>query len=123
MKDEMESLEVRRTELSAALTHAPARMPRLHPNLAEIYRQKVSDLHATLNRDDARTDAAAVLRDLIDEVRLVLENGDLAIELRGDLAEILSLANKNPRRVSAGVQVTLVAGARNHRRHTVCVQV
>jgi len=123
MKHEMESLEVRRIELRAALTHAPAFMPRLHPNLADIYRQKVSDLHAALNRDDARTEAASVLRDLIDEVRLVPEHGDLTIELRGDLTEILALANKNPRRESAGVQVTLVAGARNHRRHTVCVQV
>jgi site-specific DNA recombinase len=110
MKDEMESLEVRRTELRAALTQAPAFMPRLHPNLAEIYRQTVSDLHATLNRDDARTEAAGILRGLIDEVRLVPESGELAIELRGDLAEILALGNKNPRRGPAGVQVTLVAG-------------
>jgi len=55
------------------------------------------------------------IRALIDEIRLVPEDGRLGIVLRGDLAAILAFANakKNPRLDDeTGVQVTLVAGAR-----------
>jgi hypothetical protein len=57
-------------------------------------------------------DAAAALRKLIDGIRLVPEDGELQIELEGDLAAILALsANENPRRVSStGLLPTLVAG-------------
>ena len=51
------------------------------PNLAELYRQKVERLHQELNRPELRTEAARALRDLIDEVRLLPENGGLEIEL------------------------------------------
>ena len=50
---------------------------------------------------------------MIDEVKLVPENGTLAIELAGDLAGILALAagGKKPASMGGGPQqVTLVAG-------------
>ena len=43
---------------------------------------------------------------------LVLEDGSLQIELKGDLAAILALKSKHPRGGTSGVQVTLVAGVR-----------
>ena len=92
MKDELLALEARKLDLLAELKHAPAPAPRLHPNLAELYRQKVERLHQELNRPELRTEAARALRDLIDEVRLVPENGRLEIELFGELAGILALA-------------------------------
>jgi site-specific DNA recombinase len=81
MKDELLALEARKLDLLAELKHAPAPAPRLHPNLAELYRQKVERLHQELNRPELRTEAARALRDLIDEVRLLPENGGLEIEL------------------------------------------
>ena len=60
---------------------------------------------------------------MIDEVRLISEDGQLRVELRGALAGILALANnnKNHLRVAADgsvsvltEQMNLVAGARNH---------
>jgi site-specific DNA recombinase len=49
--------------------------------------------------------------DLIEEIRLVPENGKLRVELYGELAALLNLANEHPRSKGTGVQITLVAGA------------
>ena len=40
----MTALEARQVELEPEREAAPPPMPRLHPNLAELYRQKVADL-------------------------------------------------------------------------------
>jgi hypothetical protein len=87
-------------------------LPRLHPNLAEIYRQKVMNLAEALNAEQTRLEAAQCLRELIEEIRLVPEEGKLRIELYGELAALINLANKHPRSKGTGVQITLVAGAR-----------
>lgn len=113
MKTEMDAIEVRRKELEGAIAAGPPPRPRLNPNLAECYRQKVAALHEALADESIREGATETIRSLIEEMRLVPENGVLAIELRGILAAMLSLANpsKKPRHEDAtGVQVTLVAG-------------
>ena len=56
-------------------------MPRLHPNLAELYRQKVMNLAEALNDEDTRLEAAECTRQLFEEIRLVPENGKLRVEL------------------------------------------
>ena len=43
--------------------------------------------------------------------RLVPKDGDLKIELYGELAALIALPNEHPRGKTSGVQVTLVAGA------------
>ena len=58
--------------------------------------------------------AAECIRRLIEEIRLVPADGKLRVELYGELAALISLANQHPRSKGAGVQVTLVAGARSH---------
>ena len=114
VKDEMAVLEARRVELLARLEAAPPSMPRLHPNLAELYRQKVTNLAEALNDEHTRLEAAECIRELIEEIRLVPANGKLRVELYGELAALLNLANGHPRTKGTGVQITLVAGARNH---------
>lgn len=59
----------------------------------------------------------ATLDSLIEEIRLVPSDGELRIELYGELAALIALAAgdspgiKHPRALrAAGVQVTLVAG-------------
>ncbi len=110
VKDEMTALEARRVELTAMLESAPPPMPRLHPNLAELYRQKIMNLAEALNEEDTRLEAAECLRELIEEIRLVPKSGKLQVELYGELAALLNLANKHPRSKETGVQITLVAG-------------
>jgi site-specific DNA recombinase len=79
-----------------------------------VYRQKVANLAECLNDENTRSEAAEVIRELIEEVRQVPENGTLKIELFGELAALINLGNKHLRAADSEVQVTLVAGARSH---------
>ncbi len=115
VQEELEVLEARKAELEHELRTDPPAPVRLHPNLSEVYRAKVEHLREALNADDTRTEAAEVLRSLIQEIRLVPKDGKLLIHLIGHLAGMLELALKDkPGLDEAGLQVTLVAGARNH---------
>jgi site-specific DNA recombinase len=71
VKDEMIALEAREDELTALLADQPAAEPALHPNLAEIYRVKVAELHLALSDPQTKDEAFAIIRTLIDEVRLI----------------------------------------------------
>jgi len=106
----MTGLEARRVELLAQLEAAPPPMPRLHANLAELYRQRVINLAEALNDEHPRQEAAECIRELIAEIRLVPEKGKLRVELYGELAALINLANDHPRSKRTGVQITLVAG-------------
>src|SRR6185312_1455215 len=115
VRDEMTILEARRVNLVVRLEAAPPPMPRLHTNLAELYRQKVMNLAQALNDEHTRLEAAECIRELIEEIRLVPESGKLRVELYGELAALLNLVNEQPRSKGTGVEIMLVAGARNQR--------
>lgn len=93
------------------------------PSKAEIYRGKVADLHAALNEGEAtRAEATNILRSLIDAIVLTPQDGELKIELRGDLAGVLSVAanKKSPSSTDGLVsQVEMVAGTRNRLCRTI----
>ena len=112
MKDELLLLEARKQELSSRSPETPATAVRLHPNLAEIYRQKVARLHEELNRPELREEAAAAIRGLIEEVRLVPVEGKLRDRARrrpgGDPGARGQATTPAAR--GSGSQVTLVAG-------------
>ena len=57
-----------RRRSTAELAAAPAPAPRLHPNLAELYRRKVADLQTALADPATRTEALEILRGLIERV-------------------------------------------------------
>ncbi len=110
----IEALEARRSELEAARTERKAPPPLLHPAMAEIYRNKVENLAASLAAPETRVEAADLLRGLIETIELHPGLGGYEIRLRGDLAGILSLATdgKKPAALSGGgfSQMALVAG-------------
>ena len=114
VKDEITALEAHKTALTSKLEIVPLPKPRLHPNLARIYRDKIENLIAALNSTDMVSEAAEAIRSLITAVRLVPVQDQLEIELYGELAALLSLGlankHKHPRSNDPGVQVTLVAG-------------
>jgi len=91
---ELVTLEVRQDELEHLLTNGKAREPLIHSNLAEVYRRKVSHLHVALAAEDSRAEAAELIRPLVDEVTLMPENGGLRIDLKGELAAILSCRSR-----------------------------
>ncbi len=71
LKDELAALENKKLKLQQNIEQAPAPMPRLHPNLSELYRQKIDRLHETLNQEDVQSEASEVIRGLIGvELRL-----------------------------------------------------
>jgi len=87
----LEQMERRKVELEQDLAGMQAPAPRLHPNLAEVYRQRVTELSAALSGESG-AEAREVIRGLVEEIRLVPEGGQLRIEVRGELGAMLRLA-------------------------------
>jgi site-specific DNA recombinase len=116
--DRLESLELEKAGLEAEAAQPAPDPVRLHPDIAVLYVGKVGELRSALNMDDTRTEAAIILRGLVDEIRLHPVDGALQIELAGELANLLSFANssntakKTPGPYSGpGCTESLVAGA------------
>ncbi len=97
VKDDLARIATRRAELEAIISGAKDERVLLHPNMALHYRRQVTHLAAILRSDENRTEAADLLRSLIDRIELIPNaDGKLDIDLYGDLAGILGLAaNKN----------------------------
>jgi site-specific DNA recombinase len=119
VKDRMAALEARKAELEAVLAEAVEEPVLLHPNMAEVYRAKVARLAEALNDEHERTEAAEIIRGLVDRIVLTPKEGDgrrsLSVDLEGALAGVLALA-VNDKRPLAGSglnvrEITLVAGA------------
>src|SRR5262249_14569685 len=89
----LEALEARRGEVAKELGSLSEEPVRLHPNLADLYRQKVIALQDLLESDDTRTEAVGMIRSLVEGVifRPTPEAG-LEIELVGDIAGMVHLA-------------------------------
>jgi len=94
VKDRMLALDARRIELERKLAREAAPSPiRIHPTMAETYREKITTLIDQLQRPDGMLEAKEALRGLID--RIVLQpsptGGKLGIHLEGALAALLML--------------------------------
>ena len=115
VNDRLTALEARRLALEAEMAASVAPAPRLHPSLAEVYRQRVAELAEALSREDA-SEARELVRGLVDAILLVPEGGHLRVEVRGALAAILSLASAgNAKSAGQGAdalseQIKMVAG-------------
>lgn len=83
LKDRSRALETRKAELIDLLANAEETPPLRHPNIAEVFWQRISALRESLRDEDGKAEAVEVFRTLIDQVRLVLDDGRLAIVLRG----------------------------------------
>jgi site-specific DNA recombinase len=117
LKAEMDDLQARKNALLAQLATADERPPLLHPSIADLYRSKVEELASSLQREDTRLEASEMLRGLIDSIVFDSGEGQLRIELSGNLAAMLTAAQETKRSPDTGdllVPVQLVAGARNH---------
>jgi site-specific DNA recombinase len=113
VKTELSANAVRREELKAKIAAADAPPPLLHPEMAELYRHKVTTLAQALEQPETRTEATEALRGLIDAVILTPTDGELRIELKGNLAAMLRAATNAKRSPETGdlsLQVEMVAG-------------
>jgi hypothetical protein len=117
IKDELLSLEARKTELQSRLD-APEMPELLHPRMADVYREKVKNLCGALEAEESRTGAADAIRALVEAILLEPDGDELKITLKGDLAGMLSAARDSKRSPDTGdllLQIKLVAGACNRR--------
>jgi len=116
--DRLSDLERQQETLRARQSETPPSTVRLHPRLTEIYAEKVQQLEKALNDPDIRQEAAEVLRGLIDRIELRPRSDGKGVDaiLHGDLAEILLLCEKAPRKSKlpgaggSGSLLSVVAG-------------
>ncbi len=112
----LKDAEGRKVSIEAELATAVAPAPRLMPNLAELYREKVAGLQEALAGDDAAA-AREKVRALIEKVRIVPSptnpNAVPTIEVQGDLAAMLALGSGSSEAAASALasQFKLVAGA------------
>lgn len=115
LQEELLKLEHRQSELKGSVAAAPPSEPRFHPKLADVYRQQVADLHGALSDPEARTEAAAILRTLVERVTVRNDaNGGHIVVLTGDIVKMLALPGLQVP-ASSESSVKVVAGARNGR--------
>jgi site-specific DNA recombinase len=96
--------------------------------MADLYREKVTQLARGLQHEESRTEAAEALRGLVDGIVLTPQGDALGIELQGNLAAMLKAAEaqktgapvpplgnwneqRSPDTGDLMVQINLVAGA------------
>jgi site-specific DNA recombinase len=121
LQAKLDELEQRKAVLEAALAAALPPAPRLHPNLAELYRRKVADLQSALAEPRTQTEALEILRGLIERVVLHPVEKGFEIELIGEIANMVDLGAGNQKAAHKGAavpevyrsSVKVVAGVRN----------
>jgi site-specific DNA recombinase len=116
VKDELIAIAARREELQRRHVAITEPKPLLHPEMAAIYRIKVTELARALQEPESRSEATEALRGLVDAIVLTPDNrGEtLQIDLRGNLAAMLGATvqtKRSPESDDLSLQVSLVAGA------------
>jgi site-specific DNA recombinase len=114
LNTKIKELEQCQTDLRQVLEEATDPEPLLHPNLAGLYREKVVGLRDALYEINGRDEAFEKVRSLIEKIVLTPVEGELRIDLHGELAGILSLCNDSKKPTSPSErraeQVKMVAG-------------
>jgi hypothetical protein len=115
MKARMDELDSQKAEIQTRLAEAPADVPDMHPNIAELYRAKVTRLAETLADPESNGEAREDIRSLVGEVVLTPgeKRGQINAILRGELMAILDLAAGRRRSPRPKVITTALAGPRN----------
>lgn len=87
-KTELANIEERRITLKRALAEPP--LAAMHPQMAEVYRQKTNALAAGLEDDDQRDAARQALRGFVEKI--VIPPGDGLLQVMGNLGAMLDAA-------------------------------
>ncbi len=118
VRDELRDLEVRKHDLERTINAVHEEQSvELHPNMADLYHKKVTELQSLLTDETARPQAMELIRSMIEhiEVHAGKERGKPDVILVGALAQILAYTHQNNTAASNGDggRVLMVAGARN----------
>ncbi|MEZ5920482.1 MAG: recombinase family protein, partial [Parvularculaceae bacterium] len=97
VKDEMIRIRDERQQLEAQLSDTKDDPVRLHPKMADHYRNRISDLIEAIHRESRRDEAREILRGLIEKVVLTPDKDrkKLVVDLYGDLAGIIAAAEES----------------------------
>ncbi|WP_425646815.1 recombinase family protein [Agrobacterium leguminum] len=119
MKARMDELERQKAEIAARMAQAPADVPDVHQNIANLYRLRVERLTEALNDFDGGRQAAEALRSLIGEIVLTpgAKRGEVHAELRGELFGILDFIKAEETGTPAGFMPVVEACPRNQYFH------
>jgi len=108
LKAKLDEMEARLTQVDRDL-EAPEPSPvRFHPNLADLYRQKVNDLAATLSDPDIRTQALETIRSLISSVTISIGTDGVKIELEGAITMMIGVAQTAKSPLGSGLDIDIV---------------
>ncbi len=115
VRDQLRDLEGRKKDLERALASTREQaVIEPHPNMAELYRRKISELQSLLNDEKARSKAMEIIRSMVEsiEVHSGKERGKPDVILVGALAEILTFTQQKNKTASNGdgCRVLMVAG-------------
>ena len=120
LRTEAETLEERRKTLEAQLTDQAPGPVRLHPKMADTYRERIRELIDGLSEPKRQDAAKDAIRALIDRVTLLPapegHDDGLVVDLEGALAQILALSLNAKKPSTAGGtgedvgQLVMVAG-------------
>ena len=120
LTERLGTLEDEQEALTRELAQSPGEQTlRLHPRLAEVYADKVARLEEALNDPTIKTEAAEILRSLIDRIELSPHEDGSGLDARlyGDLARILAFCEaaedkkELPGSGEPRSQLSVVAGA------------
>ena len=111
MKARMNELERDKAEIIARMAQAPADVPDVHPNIANVYRRNVERFTEALNDPDGGRQAAEALRSLIGEIVLPPspKRGEVHAELCSELMGILVFARAQRRRTQIGRESAILS--------------
>ena len=132
LKVEWNATQERKAALQAQLAGEGEPLPLLHPGMADPYREKVARLAEALEHSETRSEAAEAIRGLVDAIVLTPAEGaldafaahrasqspsaiaardnGLRIELRGNLAAMLTMATRRRTQEGDGASARFGAG-------------
>jgi site-specific DNA recombinase len=87
-KSELVTLDAQKAALTTALAEPP--LPALHPQMADVFRQKATTLAAGLEHDEQRDAARRALRGFLEKI--VIPPGDGLLQVVGNLGSMLAAA-------------------------------
>jgi site-specific DNA recombinase len=107
LQQRLDELEARRKEIEEGLAAAPTTPVRPHPNLAQVYRQKVEQLQRALDDSEIRDEAVQILRGLVEYVSIGPTENGLEIEIVGEIAKMVELGiETNSKRANLDERLT-----------------
>ena len=98
-KAELVTLDVRRAALTISLADPP--VPAMHPQMAEVFRQKATTLAAGLEHDEQRDAARQALRGFLDKIVIPPDEG--LLQVVGNVGTMLAAAQSRSQSRSIAV--------------------